>query len=61
MLLIPVSFCIICPACKQKQRMDSDENIYFPVSPYCCEVMQYRDTKEWNTKLDEAIRKAILN
>jgi hypothetical protein len=50
---------ITCPACKNMQGMvyAPESSLWFPVSPYCCETMQYRDTLEWNQLLDIALNK----
>lgn len=50
---------ISCPNCGQLQLMEYtyDSKLYYPVKPYCCEVMEYCDTTVWNLRLDEALQK----
>jgi hypothetical protein len=48
---------IRCPICKRKQKMRQhvQDKIWFPISPFCCDVMRNTDTPEWNKLLDQAI------
>lgn len=52
---------INCPniGCGQSQLMvyHKEDNIWFPVRPYCCIVMECLDTTQWNQLLDDALRK----
>ena len=52
---------IDCPVCHQSQKLalDSKSKVWFPVSPFCCEVMRMADTPDWNSILDGLIAKAI--
>jgi hypothetical protein len=55
-----IDLVIKSPCCKRAQGMsyDQDTKIYFPVRPFCCEVMEIADSKEWNARLDLAIQNA---
>jgi hypothetical protein len=48
---------IKCPHCQKRQRMVYARytRVWFPVAPYCCEVMGIADSDEWNQALDVAI------
>lgn len=37
--------------------LDRKSEIWFPVSPYCCAIMQEADTPEWNNLLDLELAK----
>jgi hypothetical protein len=50
---------IECPACGQLQTFVFEAGVWFQQKPYCCEVMEYRDTAEWNDLLDRCLKKAI--
>lgn len=48
---------INCPLCHQKQMMEYDktDKVWFPITPFCCDVMRTADTPEWNALIDKAI------
>lgn len=52
---------IRCPLCKHKQKMkyNKSDNVWFPISPFCCDIMKNADTEVWNNLLDIEIQKAL--
>lgn len=48
---------IECPSCRGKQPMHYDDidDVWFSVSPYCCDAMHYSDDAQWHARLDQAI------
>jgi endogenous inhibitor of DNA gyrase (YacG/DUF329 family) len=64
-LIRPRAIHIVCPLCNGQQKFemvkdDSFNAIWFPVYPFCCEVMRNSDTNEWNELIDHLIVKALL-
>lgn len=53
---------ITCPNCKRFQTMEynKQDNVWFPIRPFCCIVMEYSDTPEWNKQLDYALSCATM-
>lgn len=63
LLHLPRTVDIICPLCRQHQKMINtknalkgyNDNIWYPASPFCCDAMRMLDTPEWNAALDIAL------
>ena len=53
---------IKCPLCNRVQSMSrASLTTWFPVAPFCCEVMRQADTPEWNLLLDQALESVLYN
>lgn len=59
---------ITCPLCRQKQKMILSRanklkyqtvDLWFPISPFCCDAMRILDTPEWNAALDTALSEVL--
>lgn len=48
---------IVCPVCKRNQQMlyEKHSKVWFPIAPFCCEVMRTVDTLEWNQLIDKLL------
>lgn len=48
---------IVCPICKRYQLMQQDRhtNVWYPIRPFCCGIMEHGDSPEWNVLIDAAI------
>lgn len=51
---------IKCPHCNSYQVFEmAEDGIYFPSSPYCCEIMASADSPHWNKLLDNALASVV--